>query len=296
VEQKTTKVNESPVKKEVISKPPSIPGFHIPVNELKKVDELSFAVVHIGGTQYKLIKGDVVMTQKLEGADVGREILLPKVLLIGTKTWTAIGTPLLENARVHAMVEEQTYTKKTIVFKKKRRKNYVRHNTHRQPFTSLRILDIFFSPKDPIDTSQGINKEQVLSNVLAHEIPQIEREVPTMPILSATKAQLPGPYPSTLNPPSHWDQKLLKKQKLKAQKEAARILRKQAGTAQKEDNTKKTANDNQTVKNMETTQGENSNDIKIDPKKKNKNQKTVNKNVKKTEDKTNESAGEKTEE
>jgi len=132
---------------------PRKPG--IPVAKLHKLEELCFAVVHVGGVQFKLIKGDVIMAQKLIGAPVGKEILLQKVLMIGAKTWTAIGTPLLEQARVLAIVEEQTETKKTIIFKKKRRKHYVRHNTHRQPFTTLRILDIFFDSKKHIDTSKG---------------------------------------------------------------------------------------------------------------------------------------------
>jgi hypothetical protein len=69
---------------------------------------------------------------------------LDKVLLIGTKTETAIGTPILESAKVYATVEEQAKSEKVIVFKKKRRKNYRRFKGHRQQITTLRILDICF--------------------------------------------------------------------------------------------------------------------------------------------------------
>ncbi len=72
------------------------------------------------------------------------DIILDKVLLIGTKDWTAIGTPLLDNAKVYATVEEQTLAAKVLIFKKKRRKNYRRFKGHRQPVTTLRILDVSY--------------------------------------------------------------------------------------------------------------------------------------------------------
>jgi large subunit ribosomal protein L21 len=109
----------------------------------------AFAVVHLSGHQYKITNGDVIISEKLLGPEVGDEIYLLKVLLIGTKDWTAIGTPLLESAKVRAVVEEQTKADKVIIFKKKRRKNYRRHKGHRQPITTLRITDIIF------DTTKG---------------------------------------------------------------------------------------------------------------------------------------------
>jgi len=194
--------------------------FLIPLGQLPKLEELGFAVVHVGGTQYKLMTGDVIMAQKIEGVPVGTEIMLSKVLLIGTKTWTAIGAPILEKARVHAVVEEQTRTEKAIVFKKKRRKNYVRHNSHRQPYTLLRVKDIFFDLKDYIDTSKGLSKQEILQNITTHPIPPIQRVPGQIPILSAT-AVPPSkiPYPSTANPPPHWDKKLLEKKAIKQAKD-----------------------------------------------------------------------------
>jgi len=106
-----------------------------------KLDEPCFAIVHLCGTQYKLHPGDVIVTQKLL-AEVGEEIILDKVLLVGTKNWTAIGTPLLPLAKVFAIVEEQTLSEKVIIFKKKRRKNYRRLKGHRQQITTLRITDV----------------------------------------------------------------------------------------------------------------------------------------------------------
>ncbi|PRP73548.1 hypothetical protein PROFUN_02557 [Planoprotostelium fungivorum] len=99
----------------------------------------SFAVVHIGGHQYKVTHGDTVVTNRVLGPDIGTNIRLEKVLLIGTKDTTVIGTPVVENAYVEATVEEHSLAEKVIVFKKKRRKNYQRTNGFRQQVTALRI-------------------------------------------------------------------------------------------------------------------------------------------------------------
>jgi len=194
---------------EVKNDKPLPPFDLLPVDKLPTLQDLGFAIVHVGGTQYKLMKGDVIMTEKLLGAPVGSEILLQKVLLVGTKTWTAVGTPLLERARVHAVVEEQTKTKKTIVFKKKRRKGYIRHNTHRQPFTTLRIKEILFELGDGLDTSKGLDKNLILQNVISVPVPQVQRVPPPPPMLSATNLPHPPPFPSTANPLPNWDKKMI---------------------------------------------------------------------------------------
>jgi len=103
----------------------------------------AFAIIHLGGIQFKVAAGDVLISEKIE-APVGSEIVLDKILLLGTETYTIIGKPLVDHAHVHAIVEEQTRTKKIIVFKKKKRKNYRRTKGHRQPITTLRIQEIVF--------------------------------------------------------------------------------------------------------------------------------------------------------
>lgn len=123
--------------------------------------ENSFAIVHISGHQYKVCAGDVLMIEKIE-ADIGKEIFLPKVLLVGTESLTQIGTPLVQEAKVLAVIEEQTLADKVIIFKKKRRKGYKRHRGHRQPFTRLRIKGIYFDPTiQPSATVQFTKREPV---------------------------------------------------------------------------------------------------------------------------------------
>ena len=104
-----------------------------------------FAVVELGGTQYKVAADDVIAVEKLK-AEVGSIIHVNRVLLVASKDATIIGSPLVKDATVEAVVEEQTLADKVIVFKKKRRKGYRRWKGHRQPLTLLRINDINLPP------------------------------------------------------------------------------------------------------------------------------------------------------
>ncbi|XP_041021853.1 50S ribosomal protein L21, chloroplastic-like isoform X2 [Juglans microcarpa x Juglans regia] len=101
-----------------------------------------FAVVMIGSRQYIVFPGRFIYTQRLKGANVNDKIILNKVLLIGTRTSTYIGKPVVTNAAVHAVVEEQGLDPKVIVFKYKKKKNYRRNIGHRQPNTRIRITGI----------------------------------------------------------------------------------------------------------------------------------------------------------
>ncbi|XP_057502265.1 50S ribosomal protein L21, chloroplastic [Actinidia eriantha] len=101
-----------------------------------------FAVVMIGSRQYIVIPGRFIYTQRFKGAKVNDKVILNKVLLVGTKTSTYIGYPIVQNAVVHAVVEEQGLNDKVIVFKFKKKKGYERNIGHRQPNTRLRIIGI----------------------------------------------------------------------------------------------------------------------------------------------------------
>ena len=100
-----------------------------------------FAVVKTGGKQYKIANGDVIKVEKLE-AEVGASVDLAEVLLVSDGGKTTVGSPLVAGAKVTANVVAHDRTRKVIVFKKKRRQNYRRKNTHRQDFTVLRITGI----------------------------------------------------------------------------------------------------------------------------------------------------------
>ncbi|KAL7208883.1 hypothetical protein ACSBR1_030589 [Camellia fascicularis] len=101
-----------------------------------------FAVVMIGGRQYIVFPGRYIYTQRFKDANVNDKVILNKVLLVGTKNSTYLGQPLVPNATVHAVIEEQGLNKKVTVFKYKKKKGYRRNIGHRQPNTRIRIMGI----------------------------------------------------------------------------------------------------------------------------------------------------------
>ncbi|XP_062101595.1 large ribosomal subunit protein bL21c [Humulus lupulus] len=123
---------------EVSSEEPQVAASEEPAPKREEI----FAVVMIGSRQYIVFPGRWIKTQRLKGANVDDKIVLKKVLLVGTKTSTYIGKPVVTNAAVHAVVEEQALDRKVIVFKYKKKKNYRRNIGHRQPITRIRITGI----------------------------------------------------------------------------------------------------------------------------------------------------------
>mmetsp|Transcript_45212 Transcript_45212/g.113826 ORF Transcript_45212/g.113826 Transcript_45212/m.113826 type:complete len:187 (+) Transcript_45212:31-591(+) len=103
----------------------------------------AFAIVQIGGRQYKVTAGDKIMVEKVD-AQIGEVLLFEKVLMVGSKDFTAIGQPILVHAKIQAEVQEHSRTESVDIFKKKRRKRYQRWNSHRQPYTLLHIDAILF--------------------------------------------------------------------------------------------------------------------------------------------------------
>ena len=100
-----------------------------------------YAVVTTGGKQIKVSQGDVVRVEKLEAAK-GDTIELDKVNFIGKDDGGVFDADALAKSKVICEVVGEGKRKKIRVFKKKRRKNYVRHAGHRQLYTELKINEI----------------------------------------------------------------------------------------------------------------------------------------------------------
>jgi len=99
-----------------------------------------YAVIIIGGKQYRVTAGDSLTVNKLEGA-AGDRLKVDQVLsLSGDKS--VIGSPLVAGALVEVQILAQTRNDTVIVFKKQRRQHYKRKNGHRQPMTKIFITSI----------------------------------------------------------------------------------------------------------------------------------------------------------
>lgn len=101
-----------------------------------------YAIVKTGGKQYQVSSGDQLRVEKLDG-QVGDTVELNAVLLIADGEEVTVGTPVIENAHVVATIAEQGKEKKIKVFKRKRRKGYRLMRGHRQPYTALKISEIY---------------------------------------------------------------------------------------------------------------------------------------------------------
>jgi large subunit ribosomal protein L21 len=100
-----------------------------------------YAVIVTGGKQYRVKEGDVLSVEKLN-IDPGQKARFDRVLLIEDGDNIQVGTPVLDNAMVLALVLENYKDEKVLIFKKKRRKQYRRTRGHRQPLTKIRIVRI----------------------------------------------------------------------------------------------------------------------------------------------------------
>ena len=102
-----------------------------------------YAVIQTGGKQYRVEPGKTVVVEKLDG-DEGAAVVFDQVLLVssGDGGSISIGKPIVAGAKVTGSIVEQGRGEKLIVFKFRRRKNYVRKNGHRQDYTAVKIAEI----------------------------------------------------------------------------------------------------------------------------------------------------------
>ena len=97
-----------------------------------------YAVIKTGGKQYRVAAGEKIKVEQIP-ADVGSEIVLDQVLMVGEGESVKIGTPMLAGASVKAPVLAHGRHAKVRIFKMRRRKHYQKHQGHRQNYTELRI-------------------------------------------------------------------------------------------------------------------------------------------------------------
>ena len=100
-----------------------------------------FAVIRIGGKQYRVTPNAVLKVEKLE-AEAGSTVTFTDVLAVGRDGNLTIGAPTVAGATVTATVIAQDKLDTVIIFKKRRRQNSRRKNGHRHPVTVLRVADI----------------------------------------------------------------------------------------------------------------------------------------------------------
>jgi large subunit ribosomal protein L21 len=123
-----------------------------------------YAIVRIGGKQYRAEVGKTIVVEKLPYA-AGESVELDQVLLVSDGEQTQIGQPLLADVRVDVQVIEQFKGKKIIVFKYRPKKRFRRKQGHRQNYTRLMVNKIAAASSDAPKKVRASRKKAAASEV-----------------------------------------------------------------------------------------------------------------------------------
>jgi len=100
-----------------------------------------YAVVKIGGLQYKVAEGDEIAVDKIDG-EKGKSLTFEEILLFVDEKKVAIGQPLVKNAKIKAEIVDQFKGKKIRVATYKAKSRYRRVKGFRPLLTRVKILSI----------------------------------------------------------------------------------------------------------------------------------------------------------
>jgi len=103
--------------------------------------EKIYAIIEIGGKQYKVAPKQTIEVERLDVPE-GGTVELDKVLFIGGDKGTLVGNPIIKGAKVVATSLGEAKGGKVIVF---RYKSKVRHRSkrgHRQTHTKILVNEI----------------------------------------------------------------------------------------------------------------------------------------------------------
>ena len=89
-----------------------------------------YAIVDIAGKQFKVEKDKSIFTSRLEGEE-GSSVEFNDVLLVDSDGKVKVGSPKVKGVKVSAKILEHVKGDKVIVFKKKRRKGYIKKTNDR---------------------------------------------------------------------------------------------------------------------------------------------------------------------
>ena len=102
---------------------------------------MTYAIIEIGGKQIWVQSGKYYDVNKISALP-GETLSLNKVLLLNRDGDIVLGHPCINNCNIKAKVLRHFKSKKTIVFKMKRKKNMRSKRGYRQDLTRLLIQNI----------------------------------------------------------------------------------------------------------------------------------------------------------
>ena len=102
---------------------------------------MKYAIVEISGRQFWIETGKYYDFNRIS-LDLGKQILLTRVLLFNNNGEILIGKPYLESVKIKGKILEHFRGKKTIAYKMRPKKKTRKKQGHRQNLTRILIEDI----------------------------------------------------------------------------------------------------------------------------------------------------------
>ena len=102
---------------------------------------MKYAIVEISGRQFWIETGKYYNLNRIP-TELGKEILLNRVLLFNNDSEILVGKPYLEQVKIKGKVLKHLKGHKTIVYKMRPKKKTRKKQGHRQELTRVLIEDI----------------------------------------------------------------------------------------------------------------------------------------------------------
>ena len=117
-----------------------------------------YAIVKVGGKQYRVEKGDSLLVDRMPDAE-GAKVALQPLLFKGDSDDAVFAGSDLEKIKVEAVVKGHERGKKIHVLKFKPKRGYKRRMGHRSDLTRLEIGDIKMLSRKPAAKKSAAKKE-----------------------------------------------------------------------------------------------------------------------------------------